>query len=78
MLQTANENTPVKTGYLRSQNYVEVQSDEKVEFGNTTSYAGYVHFGTNKQQAQPFWEAILDTIQQRFKERYFKKLNDLD
>ena len=52
-LDGINEETPVKTGLLKSENTGRGERDYAI-WENKTEYAPYVHLGTYKQAANPW------------------------
>jgi HK97 gp10 family phage protein len=64
----AMRTVPVKTGYLRSTIYAQVQN-WVVNFGADAAYAYFVEFGTKRMAARPYlWPAI---------QRYLPQLEEL-
>ena len=59
ILDYAQANCPVDTGFLRESGYIRVQSNY-VEIGFDAPYASYVEYGTSKMEAQPFLRPALD------------------
>ena len=57
----AKQLAPVRTGYLRSSLYAEIQG-WTAKIGAEASYAGFVEFGTRYMQARPY---IYPALQRR-------------
>jgi HK97 gp10 family phage protein len=59
ILDEAQANCPVDTGFLQASGYIQVESDD-VLIGFEAEYASYVEFGTSRMEAQPFLRPALD------------------
>lgn len=75
MLQVINARTPVRTGYLRSQNEIEEISEDSLRIAISTPYAGFVDFGTSKVAAPPFFGPVVDIIAKKFPQIVFERLD---
>ena len=53
--------TPVRSGYLKSRNQVEVDG-LAFTLSNDASYAPYVNYGTRFMHAQPFFEPTVEYL----------------
>lgn len=62
ILDEAQANCPVDTGFLQSTGFIQAVGDE-VQVGFEAPYASYVEFGTYKMAAQPFLRPALDNAE---------------
>jgi len=65
--------TPVKSGYLKSQNKASISNEDTITFYNNAEYAEFVEFGTYRMRAQYFMRrgisALKNKVPQILKER---------
>lgn len=64
LLGTSRENTPVDTGFLRNTGMQTSFSTLTGQIDNVAPYAVYVHEGTKKMQAVPFFDQGIEQAQQ--------------
>ena len=79
ILDEAQANCPVDTGFLRESGFIQAIGDD-VQIGFEAPYASYVEFGTYRMAAQPFLRpaldeaedaalsAIVDSVQSKFRD----------
>jgi len=65
----AKEIVPVKTGHLRSTIQHTVTGDLTAQVDVGAGYAGFVEFGTSKQEAQPYLTKAAEEIRPEFIEK---------
>jgi HK97 gp10 family phage protein len=56
----AQANAPVDTGYLRDHIEISEESDTSVTVVSGAEYSGFVEHGTSKMAAQPFFEPAIE------------------
>ena len=72
IVQAASARTPIDTGRLVSNNKVLAVDKKKLIVGNPTPYAKYVHDGTSRQQARPFFAQPIAEFKRKFPELIVK------
>lgn len=60
--------TPVLTGYLKSSEGYSVDSDTEGELYADAPYAGFVNYGTSRQDANPFFDTGIEATENKLRE----------
>lgn len=66
IVQSASSKTPIDTGRLVSNNKILKVNSKHLTVGNTAPYAKFVHDGTSRMRARPFYREAIETFTRRF------------
>ncbi len=76
VVDVAHSLCPVKTGFLSSQIFYQVEDVTGLFVGDRAPYAAYVEYGTARISAQPYLRPAIDEVQPRLQEELDNMIAD--